>query len=80
MRYYFFNKTGITQLIKFLRTEVFKEKTSLDVDNSGSLASMNYQSLMEISKTAFEDLLCWVESEGNSCENSADNLKHNLSN
>uniref|UniRef100_K1QJ74 Uncharacterized protein n=1 Tax=Magallana gigas TaxID=29159 RepID=K1QJ74_MAGGI len=57
-----FNKTGITELVKFLRNEVLKkERTRLDFDSSGNLASTDYQSLLGIPKSAFEDLLKYVE-------------------
>lgn len=57
-----FNKTGITELVKFLRNEVLKkERTRLDFDSGGNLASTDYQSLLGIPKTAFEDLLKYVE-------------------
>lgn len=57
-----FNKTSITQLIKFLRSEILKiEKTRLDFDNSDSLTDTEYIDLLGISKASFQDLLTYVE-------------------
>lgn len=57
-----FNKTSITQLIKFLRSEVLRiEKTRLDFDNSESLTDKEYTDLLGISKASFQDLLTYVE-------------------
>lgn len=57
-----FNKTSITQLIKFLRSEVLRiEKTRLDFDNSESLTDTEYTDLLGISKASFQDLLTYVE-------------------
>nr|XP_034308171.1 uncharacterized protein LOC117683221 [Crassostrea gigas] len=57
-----FNKTGITELVKFLRNEVLKkERMRLDFDSRGNLASTDYQCLLGNKKKAFEDLLKYVE-------------------
>lgn len=56
------NKSTITQLIKFLRSEIQRqEKTRLDFNSEKTLSDAEYRDLMGISKDSFKDLLLFVE-------------------
>lgn len=56
------NRSTITQLIKFLRSEIQRqEKTRLDLNSEKTLSDAEYCDLMGISKDSFKDLLLFVE-------------------
>lgn len=56
------NRSYISQLIRFLRTEVLKtEKTRLSFDNSSHLIDSDYVDLLGIPKAAYDDLLKYVD-------------------
>lgn len=56
------NRSTITQLIKFLRSEIQRqEKTRLDFNSEKTLSDAEYRDLMGISKDSFKDLLLFVE-------------------
>ncbi|XP_048768744.2 uncharacterized protein LOC125662931 [Ostrea edulis] len=56
-----FNKTSITELIKFLRTEIIRsEKARLDFD-SENLTDTEYVDLLGISKASFNDMMLFIE-------------------